>query len=254
MRRLTIILCTLILITSPLSACSDNNENTSPTTAITEIETQTETYIETNTETSTEAPTDNTEIIQETCNDNIVFAKPVIYLYPTKETKLSVTLGKPQNLTCTYPHYVSSWYVNAFPNGKLIDNKTGRELYCLYWEGIGENTPNFNEGFVVKGTDTIAFLEEKLALLGLSETEAEEFIIYWLPKLQENEYNLIRFATMDEINKEMPIEFSVQPDTLIRVIMQFKPLKHHINIKEQKLTPVTRNGFTVVEWGGCEIK
>lgn len=223
----------VLLVTLLLSACDKTNTNIEPTT--------------------TETQTDDTEHIIETCNDDVLFAKPIIYLYPTEKTKLTVKLGKPQNLTCTYPNYENAWDVTAFPNGKLINNITGREHYCLYWEGISKNTSQLTEGFVVKGTDTIAFLEEKLAILGLNEAEAQEFIIYWLPVLQENEYNLIRFATIDEINKEMPIEFSVTPDTLIRVLMQFKPLEHNINIKEQKLTPTNRNGFTAVEWGGCKI-
>lgn len=242
MKKLIYAIFIIVLIASTLSACNNIKKDSEPTTTVTENETQ------------KQEQADDSEYAIETCNDDILFAKPVIYLYPTEKTKLTVTLGKPQNLTCTYPHYENSWDVTAFPDGKLIDNKTNRELYCLYWEGTGNNTQELTEGFVVKGTDTSAFLEEKLAILGLSETEAEEFIIYWLPKLQKNEYNLIRFATMEEINREMPIEFSAEPDTLIRVLMQYKPLKSNINIKEQKFTKVYRNGFTVVEWGGCEIK
>lgn len=71
----------------------------------------------------------------------------------------------------------------------------------------------------MKGTDVAEFLEDKLALLGLNEREAEEFIVYWLPKLQENKYNYIRFATMEEINENMPLKFSTEPDSLIRVLM-----------------------------------
>ena len=39
-------------------------------------------------------------------------------------------------------------------------------------------------------------------MLGLNDREAEEFIVYWLPKLEENKYNLIRFETAEEINPE----------------------------------------------------
>ena len=88
----------------------------------------------------------------------------------------------------------------------------------------------------------------------LTEIEAEEFIVYWLPKLQENEYNYIRFATMDEINKNMPLEFSVEPDTIIRVLMQYKALDNYIEVNEQKLETPERTGFVAVEWGGTEIK
>ena len=148
--------------------------------------------------------------------------KPIIYIYPEETTELTVKLGKPENITCSYPKYIDGWNVIANPDGKLIDKDTGRELYSLYWEGINSKEFNTNDGFVVKGSETIEFLEEKLAILGLNEIEAEEFIVYWLPRLQENEYNYIRFATMEEINKNMPLEFSVKPDTIIRVLMQYK--------------------------------
>ena len=78
--------------------------------------------------------------------------------------------------------------------------------------------------------------------------------MYWLPKLEENEYNLIRFASRDIIDSEMPLDINPKPDTVIRVLMEYKPLDNKINIKEQNLTKVERNGFTVVEWGGTLIK
>lgn len=180
--------------------------------------------------------------------------KPIIYLYPKETTELSVNLEKPENITCSYPEYKNGWNVIANPDGTLIDTNTGRKLYSLYWEGIQSEPINFEEGFVVAGKDSIQFLEEKLAILGLTEIEAEEFIVYWLPKLQKNEYNYIRFATMDEINKNMPLEFSVEPDTIIRVLMQFKGLEKPIDVQEQKLEALERAGFVAVEWGGTEIK
>ncbi len=70
----------------------------------------------------------------------------------------------------------------------------------------------------------------------------------------KNEYNYIRFATLEEINNNMPLELSIEPDTLIRVLMQYKPLDKYMEVKEQKLVTPYRNGFTVVEWGGTEIK
>ena len=53
----------------------------------------------------------------------------------------------------------------------------------------------------------------------------------------------------------MPLEFSIQPDTIIRVRMIFKGLDEYKNIEEQMLEPAPeREGFTVVEWGGTELK
>ena len=180
--------------------------------------------------------------------------KPIIYLYPEEMTNLTIKLGKSENITCAYPKYNNGWNVIANTDGTLIDKNTGRKLYSLYWEGIQSEPINLEEGFVVKGSDTIKFLEEKLAILGLNEIEAEEFIVYWLPKLQENNYNYIRFATIDEINKNMPLEFSVEPDTIIRVLMQYKALNSYVEVNEQKLETPERTGFVALEWGGTEIK
>ena len=183
-------------------------------------------------------------------------AKPIIYLYPEEETELTVNLGRPEIISCSYPKYNSEngWNIIAKPDGTLIDKDTNRALYSLYWEGEDSVYISIEDGFVVKGEDTIVFLEEKLAILGLNERESEEFIVYWLPKLERNKYNYIRFATIDEINEMMPLDFSVQPDTTIRVLMEFKPLNEYIEVQEQELTTPNRTGFVVVEWGGMEIK
>ena len=186
--------------------------------------------------------------------EELVDYKPIIYIYPEEETKVTVKVGNVQNLICTYPKYDNGWEVIAKPNGDLVDCKTGRNLYALYWEGINTVEPNMEEGFVVKGEDTIKFLEEKLEILGLNEREANEFIIYWLPKLESNKYNFIRFQTEEEINNNMPLEITPAPDTIIRVMMEFKALEEPIKVQEQQLETPQRNGYTVVEWGGTEIK
>ena len=180
--------------------------------------------------------------------------KPIIYIYPQEETKVSVKVGYPENLTCTYPKYEDGWDVIASPDGTLKDIKTGRNLYALYWEGIRNKEVKAEDGFVVKGENVASFLEEKLDILGLNDREAEEFIVYWLPILEKNEYNFIRFYEKEEIDEMMPLEINPEPETLIRVLMGWKKLDKNIEVKEQKLEKVQRTGYTVVEWGGTEIK
>lgn len=183
-----------------------------------------------------------------------VEAKPIIYLYPEEETVLTVSLGYPERIICSYPGYENGWNVLAEPNGDLTDLNTGRYLYSLYYESISVVLFTIEEeGFVVRGSDSAAFLEEKLAILGLNEREAEEFIVYWLPKLEANEYNYIRFASLDEINENMPISFSEEPDTFIRVLMVYTALDEPIEVEEQVLETPVRQGFVAVEWGGTEF-
>ena len=52
----------------------------------------------------------------------------------------------------------------------------------------------------------------------------------------------------------MPLEILPTPDSTIRVLMVFKGLDEKIDVKNQNLETPKRNGFTVVEWGGVEIK
>ena len=184
-----------------------------------------------------------------------VVKKPIIYLYPTEETDVNVKLQKSEKITCSYPKYKEEWNVHAKTNGDLKDLDTNKDLYALYYESESQNNYTIQEeGFVVKSEDVASFLEEKLAILGLNERETEEFIVYWLPKLEANKYNYIRFATAEEIENDMPLEITPKPDTTIRIIMTFKGLEKPIKVKEQKLNALERKGFVAVEWGGAEIK
>ena len=186
------------------------------------------------------------------CNPYVSY-KPMIYLYPEREMKVNVKLGYKDLLTVTYPDYKNGWNVIAKPNGKLL-GEDGRTYYGLYWEGLNNFDSDFKDGFVVRKEDTIKFLEEKLEILGLNETESNEFIVYWLPKLVESDYNLIRFESIENINEQMPLIVTPVPDTIIRVLMEYKPIDVPVKIQEQKLTNANRSGFTVVEWGGSLIK
>ena len=51
----------------------------------------------------------------------------------------------------------------------------------------------------------------------------------------------------------MPLNITPQPDSIIRVMMEFKGMKHAKELKPQKITTTERNGFVVVEWGGTEL-
>lgn len=175
--------------------------------------------------------------------------KPMVYLYPEVETEVSVKLGYPEKLVTSYPRYKDGWNVVAAPDGTLTLGT--KKFYGLYWEGKDYPFAVTDEGFIVRGENAADFLEEKLRILGLNEREANEFIVYWLPVLEKNEYNYVRFAEKKEIDDYMPLLVTPEVDTLIRVYMVTKPVDKDFEVKEQKLTLAgKRTGFTVVEWGG----
>ena len=179
-------------------------------------------------------------------------AKPVIYLYPREETNVDVTLDYDGRLTCTYPKYTGGWSVTARPDGTLTDG-AGQSYNYLYWEGEDRNEYDFSRGFCVAGADSAAFLEDALARLGLTRREANEFIVYWLPLMQENAYNLIAFQH-EAYTESARLTITPEPDTLIRVFMAFKPLSAPVEIAPQTLTAPARAGFTAVEWGGAACR
>lgn len=179
-------------------------------------------------------------------------AKPVIYLYPEKEMEVSVSLEYMGELTCIYPIGAGSWIVTAFPDGRLINRADGKEYSYLYWEGLSGMDFDFSKGFVVKGADTALFLQDKLAAHGLTPREYNEFIVYWLPLMQGNAYNLISFQGIAHTSNAI-LNITPRPDSLLRVFMAYKALDEAIDIEPQVIPDFKREGFTVIEWGGAFV-
>ena len=175
--------------------------------------------------------------------------KPVIYLYPAEPTEVTVRFEKPENLMTTYPKYSGEWRVFADTDGTLTD-ASGRQYYALFFDEARTFDVDFSTGFYVTANDAIPFLEEKLAALGFTEREADEFIMFWLPVLEKNGQSLVYFEQTAERDAECPIEISPAPESVLRVIIHIKKVDAPALIEAQTLVPCERRGFTVVEWGG----
>ena len=179
-------------------------------------------------------------------------AKPVIYLYPEETTSVTVKLDFDGVLTCTYPAYENGWTVTAAPDGTLTDD-AGQAYNYLYWEGEGPADYDFSRGFCIPGADTAAFLSDALSRLGLTRREANEFIVYWLPQMEQNPYNLIAFQ-QEAYTETAPLTVIPQPDSILRVFMAWKPLSEPMEIAPQTLPTFERQCFTLVEWGGAKTQ
>ena len=149
-------------------------------------------------------------------------AKPVDYLYPEAEMEVTVSLDYDGELTCVYPAMENgAWSVTASPDGTLTD-ASGQTYNYLYWEGVSAADYDLSQGFCVPGEDTAAFLEDALARLGLNRREANEFIVYWLPRMEPNPYNLISFQE-DAYTDHAVLTITPEPDSLLRVFMAWPP-------------------------------
>ena len=197
-----------------------------------------------------------------------VTEKPVLYIYSPQEQRLTVSVDVDGAIDTVYPApdalettdwgTQASWTVTASPDGTLTD-ASGRTYPSLFWDGpVGQESPE--EGFVVAREDAVPFLEEKLALLGLTDKEAADFITYWAPRIRANEYTFVsfdassytahaRYSFTDEAGAR------VEPDTFIRVFMTIRAADANEVVTPQVFGPTpTRSGLTVVEWGGTEEK
>lgn len=176
--------------------------------------------------------------------------KPVIYLYPEKPTDVHVKVDFKGELAYTYPAAPEGeWWVKAYPDGRLVNKSDGSEHYYLFWDGHSDVNWDFSKGFVVKGSDTESFLREKLAYLGLTPREYNDFIVYWLPEMQQNAYNLITFHT-EQYEQLAKLTITPKPDSILRVHMVYKALEAPVTVAPQTLKSFERSGYAAVEWGG----
>ncbi len=191
-------------------------------------------------------------------DSNVIIAlKPNIYLYPTQETKVEVKLNYQGKLLVSYPDYdnnLKGWSVIAKEDGTLKNSIDKLEYQYLFWEGIPTIAYDFNmnDGYCVKGNETKSFLQNILPKMGLNSKEYNEMIVFWLPQMINNPYNLIHFAK-DEYTKSAPLTITPKPDNIIRVFMAYQPSNVFVKTNEPFISSPQRKGFTVVEWGGAKV-
>ncbi len=182
--------------------------------------------------------------------------KPVIYLYPVADMIVSVKLTIPGNVTISDPSYpVQGWQnILAHPSG-LFDYQ-GKQYHELYYEtSVATDTSlKPNTGLIIATPSLRPVLTMVTQQLGLTLPEQQEFLDYWLPKLEALHTPYILFSLLNPLQKDAidHVAISPMPQTTIAFLATFTPLQRPIQIPSLQLpqTPPKRIGFTTVEWGG----
>lgn len=173
--------------------------------------------------------------------------KPVVYLYPTKPTNVTVKVdAKITKSDPTYP--TDGWKVLAMPNGTLFSG--GKQYDSLFWEGTGHEYPTVIQGTIIAQSDIASALRTQLVQLGLNQKEADDFLAFWLPKMPKTPYVRVTWFGKSQMDRLAPLTITPKPDTVIRIFMDFEGLGRPISIQPQRLAAPVRKGFTAVEWGG----
>jgi hypothetical protein len=205
--------------------------------------------------------------------------KPVVYLYPTKPTDVTVSFLAPMQLDTTIPVYQNGWYVKAYPDGSLVDlqpevtdcskidtSKKGSEYAkesCvknnypyLYWSGssLAKKYVSPSEGWIVSRGTLQESLSSKLDEIGFSPKEKQDMLSYWVPTMLEKNAPYYRFAFLQtkQLNALFPMAVNPNPTSIYRYFLDWSPIAFTYDLKPQQLEHIERNGFTLVEWGGLK--
>lgn len=189
--------------------------------------------------------------------NTIICDKPVIYLYPTEPTIVDVRVEPVGTFTFTYPFYNEGWKVTANPSGDLlVDNE---HYNYLFWESsqqMNMEMVDLEKGSLVEGKNALTFLEDQLTAVGFNSKEKADFITFWGPQLKKNKLNYIHFVVNDDCDQFASLEISPKPDHQYRFYILTFPVEsdNGFKLEKQQLPKMNREGFTVLEWGGSQIK
>lgn len=177
--------------------------------------------------------------------------KPVVYLYPESQMDLSVFVNPRGGFTYTEPDYGNGWNVTAYPDGHIVNRADGVTYPYLFWEGRGGIYSSPSTYWVVKKADVESFLRGTLLKMNLTQNESDDFIEFWLPRMQTAPYYKIGFHDTRVMDALAPLSFSIAPDNVFRILMDYVELQTPEPSKPPARLPrANRDGFEVIEWGG----
>lgn len=185
----------------------------------------------------------------------IMTEKPVIYLYPEEKTDITVKVKPSGSFSFTYPAYNDGWHVTAYPDGTITHK--GEDFNYLFWEGTQKVDPakiNYKSGYIIDGDKVTSFLEEILNKANFTAIERADFITYWAPRMIGNDRMFIQFVQDKDCIQYASLNVTPKPKNLHRFYMIWTPIDEAFKIGPQIIQPIKRDGFTVLEWGGQEIK
>ncbi|MCX7021700.1 MAG: hypothetical protein NTW26_05405 [bacterium] len=173
-------------------------------------------------------------------------AKPNIYIYPVEETEVRVRLDFPAGgmLTVSDPPYGEGWTVTVTHEGTIDGEHT-----FLFYEARSGGKVQREEGWVVARGDLGTFFRENLTATGFYENEIEDFVEFWVPRLDDRPFFAL-YPQYDPIYDGMVgLEVEPEPWTVIRLAYAVEGLDEVFDLMPATIPAREIGGFTVHEWG-----
>ncbi len=179
--------------------------------------------------------------------NHIIAFKPNIYLYPQTATDLQVRIAFPYGgrVVSSIPEYDDGWNITATPSG-LIDGQYG----YLFYESVQGDRCQYQRGWIIGREDLGDFFRENLEITGFNDIEINDFLSYWIPRLDEFPYYAIYPQYNADLERINELEFSVRPDSILRLFYAIRGLETgNIVLPAPEIPATEQTGFVVREWG-----
>lgn len=174
--------------------------------------------------------------------------KPNIYFYAPELLEISVEFLEEHLLTETIPEYSFGWDTTVCGDGQIICQDEPYDF--LFYESLADASLFETESAWVIYADTREEqLLEVLALYDFNEKETADFIEFWMEKLEAGvDYVMYPQDTVC-VDRQMPMVIVPEPTRITRIWFGFEKYAGQ-TFETPQVTPIEREGFTVVEWGG----
>ena len=162
-------------------------------------------------------PDDTIYIVEEDSTNNA--RKPNIYIYPEQNIQLNLELSFPigGRILVSIPDYGDGWNVSVDTNGLINDSYS-----YLFYESYQPDIWQRDNGWIVEKTELESFFRENMINYGFDGQEIEDFIEYWIPRLDRFSYYSIFPQTKELINEAIEFSFSIEPDNILRLFYVIK--------------------------------
>ena len=173
--------------------------------------------------------------------------KPNIYLYPTRKTRMTVSLDLPRGgkVTESIPAYPKKWKnIRVKPDG-TINNKYD----FLFYEADVPGDWQFEKGWSVAQKDLTFFFQTNLRNYGFNKKEIKDFTDWWIPRLKDYPYYEIYPQHTAKIESIIPLKINKEFDSLLRLFYFVDGVESKRELPEPVVPKFERDGFVVTEWG-----
>jgi len=179
--------------------------------------------------------------------DTVKVYKPNIYIYSQKKILLDVKINFPQGgkIIASIPKYTNCWHVLVDTNG-LINKK----YTYLFYESKQPNVWQKKYGWIISKNELKSFFEKNMKKYGFNNSEIKDFTDFWIPKLKGFKFFKIYPQTDVLINKVIKLNFSKQPNKILRLYYVIKGSDvENDKLIKPLIKKFDRKGYYITEWG-----